>query len=46
MHINELLTYIIHYINNSTINNIKKVIINFYNCEEILLAKKTIMGVM
>ena len=40
MHINELLTYIIHYRNNSTINNIKKVIINFYNCEEILLAKK------
>ena len=38
--INELLTYAIHYMNSSTINNIKKVIQQFYTEEDILEAKK------
>ena len=38
--INELLSYCIFYMDNSTIANIKKVVISFYTAEEIVAAKK------
>ena len=38
--INELLTYISYYLNNSNIENIKKITINFYSTEDIISAKK------
>ena len=34
------MTYAIYYLNNSTIDHIKKIVINFYNADEILVAKK------
>ena len=37
---NKVLTYISHYIHNSTVNNIIKIEINFYNNEGILEAKR------
>ena len=40
IYINELLCYIIHHINNSTMENISKVINYFYTCEGIYEAKK------
>ena len=40
LHINELLSYSSHYINNSNIQNIKKIIVNFYDNDEVLTAKK------
>ena len=43
--INEVLTYISHYIHNSTVNNIIKIAINFYNNEEILEAKKLLWNI-
>ena len=39
-HINELLTYSCHFMNNSTIENIKKGIEFFYSEEEVINAKK------
>ena len=38
--INECLTYISYYINNSTINNIFKLAVEFYEENEIIEAKK------
>ena len=38
--VNELLTYAIHYLNSSTIENIKKVVQQFYSDDDILDAKK------
>ncbi|KAI3385220.1 hypothetical protein SNEBB_001121 [Seison nebaliae] len=40
MLVNELLTYAIHYVNSSAVENIKKIIINFYSDDEIVQAKK------
>ena len=40
LYINELLSYSSHYINNSNIQNIKKIIVNFYDNDEVLTAKK------
>ena len=37
---NELLCYLSHYIHNSALNNIKKIIIEFYTEDVILIAKK------
>ena len=42
MIINELLAYAKHYMNSSTIDNIKRVIQNFYDDEEIVEAKKVL----
>ena len=38
--INELLAYLCHYVHNSTITNIKNIIVGFYSFEEIVKAKK------
>lgn len=45
MIVNELLTYAKHYINCSTIDNVKKVIHNFYNNDEIIEAKKALWSI-
>ena len=45
ININELLTYVCHYIDNSTINNVKKVIEFFYSEDEILVAKQLLWDV-
>ena len=45
IHINELLTYVTHYINNSTVENIKRIIKFFYTDEEISDAKKFLWDV-
>ena len=45
IHINELLCYAIHHINNGTKENICKVINHFYTCEEICEAKKQLWSV-
>ena len=37
--INELLTYTTYYMNNSNLTNIKKLIANFYNQDDISQAK-------
>ena len=42
MHVNELLTYCSFYMNNSTIDNIKKIINLFYSEDDIIDAKKTL----
>ena len=39
-YLNELLAYISHYINNSTVVNIKKIVIDFYSNDEIIIAKQ------
>ena len=40
--INELLTYAIHYISSSTIDNVKKIVNQFYSEDDILDAKKVL----
>ena len=40
IHISKLLCYCIHYINNSYVNNIKKIIANFHSLQDIYIAKK------
>ena len=45
LHVDELLTYACYYINNSAIENIKKIILNFHNNEEILNSKKLLWNV-
>lgn len=45
MHVNELLTYAIHFMHNSALNNTKKIIEYFYNVEEINDAKKCLWDV-
>ena len=40
LYINELLSYSSYYVNNSNVHNIKKIITNFYDPEEVLSAKK------
>ena len=45
MHINELLSYASFYINNSTVDNIKTIISNFYSGEDIADAKKLLWEV-
>ena len=42
MIVDELLTYATYHLNNSTLENIKKLIINFYTAEEILTSKKVL----
>ena len=39
-YVNELLTYLCYYINNSTLGNIRRNIAIFYTCDEIIEAKK------
>ena len=45
MIVNELLTYAIHHIDNSSLDNIKKLMLNFYTSEEILDARKILWEV-
>ena len=45
LHINELLTYACHFMNNSTLENIKTVIENFYTEEEIVESKTFLWNV-
>ena len=40
IHINELLSYVSYYIHNSSLNNIKKIISDFYTHDEIISSKK------
>ena len=45
MIVNELLTYAKYYINNSTFENLKKLMLSFYTPEEILIAKRLLWEV-
>ena len=45
LHINELLSYASFYLNNSNISNIKKLISNFYDDQDILTAKRLLWKV-
>ena len=45
IHINEILCYCSFYINNSSINNIKRIVANFYSDEDINIAKKTLWDI-
>ena len=40
MFVDELLSYITHFLNNSTIENIRKVVSNFYTIEEVKKSKR------
>ena len=43
-HLNELLAYSSFYINNSRLNNIKKIICNFYSIDDIIKSKKMLLS--
>ena len=45
MIVNELLTYASFYLNNSSIDNIKKIMLNFYSHEEIVDSKKLLWSI-
>ena len=44
-HVNELLAYVSHYIHNSNISNIKKVVLSFYQAEDIVQSKKLLWNI-
>ena len=45
LHVNELLAYVSHYIHNSNISNIKKVVLSFYQAEDIVQSKKLLWNI-
>ena len=40
--VNELLTYMTHYVKNSSMENIRKIVLNFYSEDEVIDAKKVL----